>query len=198
MRLSSVVCVLLVAVLASAASSVHARGDATLPELNKIMKHTFSLAYSCGGSYQASSLALDGDYSKNAPDLLFNGACGSKTSFESNFSGDDMAVLSLIGNSKDVPLANVTAHLAFNWANTVGQDNIFKQAVYAAPDTTYAALRSQGTGPSSTRTLFAFQTLSGCEDASEPCEILYAVLDYAKVNYESVSPGFDWTKQNSF
>jgi hypothetical protein len=187
---------LVVALIAVSASASAFDAPSGLPKLNTIFTHVFDTAYSCGGDYAKSGLALDGDV--QSPDLLFNGACGSDPSFQASFAGEDFSLLSLIGDSQTHPLHNVSAHAAFNYANMVGQDNIFKQDIMSQSGNTYSVLRTQGGGGGlSTRTLFAFETVSGCDTANRPCKIAYAVLNYGKVKFEEESPGFDWTKLNS-
>ena len=185
---------LMAALCVGAASAVSA---ATLPELNKIKTHSFSKAYSCGGSYADSGLALG---STSQPDILFNGACSSTTEFDVSFAGADFGLISLLGPSADFALENVTAHAAFNFANAKGQANQFASSAPAKPHSTYAILRTEspGSAPSSSvRTLFAVETQGNCGHADATCDIRYAVLDYTLVTATAQSPGFNWTQPNS-
>jgi hypothetical protein len=144
-------------ILAGAAAAT-AMADASLPVLNKIQTHQFSTAYSCGGDYDKSALAV-GPVT-TSPDFMFNGACGADPYFDASFGGADFALLSRVGSAAQAPLENVSAHAAFNYLDVAGQGNTFNDSVFAQPHTTYAVLRTQSptngkTG--SVRTLFAFE-----------------------------------------
>mmetsp|Transcript_16353 Transcript_16353/g.42466 ORF Transcript_16353/g.42466 Transcript_16353/m.42466 type:complete len:331 (-) Transcript_16353:266-1258(-) len=169
-----------------------------LPPLNTILEHTFATAYSCKGSYSTSGLSLG--QKEDEPDLLFNGACGSSTSFQASFAGADFGLLSLLGSSSEFPIENVTAHAAFNFANVAGKGNTFQEQVPAEAGSTYAILRTESPSglPGAVRALFAVETSQdSCEDSAQSCSIRYAVLDYTLQTKVAQSPGFDWTKPNA-
>src|SRR5215471_3718603 len=93
--------------------------DLGLPELHTIKNATLSPPYSCRSKeefttgYAKTALFLS-KYSeeRNAPDLLFNGACGSVDYFEGSTAGDDMSLIADLGT---VPLEEVTTSKAFNF-----------------------------------------------------------------------------------
>ncbi|CAF4350160.1 unnamed protein product, partial [Rotaria magnacalcarata] len=88
--------------------------------------------------YEGCALFItDYGVSRNMPDLLYNGACGSDNVFEVMLAGDDFGMLSDLG---DVPLENVTASKAFNYENMAGQDNRFFNTINVVKGHTYAAL----------------------------------------------------------
>jgi hypothetical protein len=92
-----------------------------LPTLNVVQTAVLSPSYSCRSAadfakgYASTAVFLSG-YSKdeNAPELLFNGACGAADYFDVNTAGDEM---SLIGDLGNTPLTSVTTDSAFNLKN---------------------------------------------------------------------------------
>lgn len=168
----------------------HSLADYGLPKLHQIQKHEFSQSYSCGGSYNASALFLS-TYSsnRNAPDLLYNGACGSDLYFEASTAGDDMSLLSDLGV---FPLTNVTAMAAFNLKWQVGGDNKFFADVPVIQGHTYSALLSK----SDIRALFAF-TVVQLNQQTGALQLEYAVLMYEVMDVLAESPGWSWDTPNS-
>ncbi len=159
-----------------------------MPVLHQIKQVTLSAPYGCNGSYAQSALFLS-SYSKtvNGPDLLYNGACGSQDYVEASIAGDDFTLITDLGNVK---LENVTASKAFNWNDTVGEDNSFKQTQPVILNHTYAVLISK----SDIRALYAFKVVSQQQDG--PMKIRYAVLSYSVQQSTSESPGFGWDQNN--
>lgn len=168
-------------------SATQRRQSYGLPVLRVIKPYTFSAPYGCGGSYNKSALFVS-QYSlqRNSPDLLYNGACGSDLYFESSTAGDDMAVIADLGT---FPLRNLSAHLAFNTANTVGQDQSFFADVPAVVGHTYAVLVDKA----EIRALIAFNVLA-IDDSSKALKLEYAALEYQILSVLGESPGFDWSK----
>lgn len=149
------------------AISLVSAADYGLPKLHTIYPYTFAAPYSCNGNYQSSALFMSA-YSqrRNAPELLYNGACGSELYFESSTAGDDFSLLSYarktharhcnwpffslqhfprraIGN---IPLENITASVALNvrYLNPnlpTGQP--FFTSIPATAGMTYSALLSK-------------------------------------------------------
>jgi hypothetical protein len=159
--------------------------DTGLPALNQVSEITLQRPYSCNSmSYDVSALFLSAhSKSMNAPDLLYNGACGSKDYVQANTAGDDFALIADIG---DVPLESVSASKAFNWKWVTGQDNIFKQNQDIKPQHTYAVLISK----SDIRALYVFKVVSQEQDG--PMTIRYSVKSYSIQTTVSESPGFKW------
>src|ERR1700689_1890318 len=88
--------------------------DLGLPELHKTNSVTLGPSYSCGsagqaqtgeGSYRNSALFLSKySHQMNAPELLFNGACGAEDYLQSSVAGDEMSLIADLGA---VPLETV-------------------------------------------------------------------------------------------
>ncbi|CAF3009316.1 unnamed protein product [Rotaria sp. Silwood2] len=164
---------------------------ATLPELHVIKKVSFNYPYSCQRgslSYEGCALFLtDYGVSRNMPDLLYNGACGSDNTFDVMLAGDDFGMLTDLG---DVSLENVTASKAFNYENTVGRDNKFAGTIKVVNGHTYAALLAKR----DIRALFVFRVEN--YERSGPAIITYAVKQYGIVRFVQEAPGFSWDASN--
>lgn len=195
-------CVLLVALACASsfpkkASIPFSEKDYGLPSLHKIRPYKFALPYDCtGGNYTTAALFLSSySQSRASPDLLYRAwggpvpRCLGGAYFSASTGGDDMSVIADLGV---FPLANVSAHLAFNTANTVGQDDAFKADIPAVAGHTYSALLSK----SDIRALFAF-TVRSLNGQTGVLILDYAVLLYEVTNVVQASPGFSWTQGNS-
>ncbi|CAF0999956.1 unnamed protein product [Adineta ricciae] len=162
-----------------------------LPELNVIKQTTFKYSYSCQPpplEYHDCALFLtDNTPQPNEPVLLYNGACGAKDYFGVNFGGSDFGVLSDLGN---VPLEEVTASKAFNFNNTVGEDNEFFDTVPVVSEHTYAALIARD----DTRALFVFRVEKYQHNG--PLTLSYAVKQYGVIESVQEAPGFSWDAPN--
>ncbi|CAF0974012.1 unnamed protein product [Didymodactylos carnosus] len=163
----------------------------TLPELHVIKEMSFKYPYSCQPgplSYEGCALFLTSyGVSRNMPDLLYNGACGSNNYFQVMLAGDDFGLVSDLG---DVALENVTASRAFNWERVVGQDNTFKEDMLVVQGHTYVALLAK----SEIRALFAFRVEQF--EPSGPATIKYAVKQYGIIKSVQEAPGFSWDQTN--
>lgn len=162
-----------------------------LPELHVIHQITFKYPYSCQpgpSSFENCALFVT-DYgrSRNQPDLLYNGACGSDNDFDVMLAGNDFGMLSDLG---DVPLENVTASRAFNYENMVGKDNTFTSSIEVVKGHTYAALLAK----QEIRALFVFRVDN--YERSGPATISYAVKQYGIIQSVQESPGFSWNATN--
>lgn len=163
--------------------------EPALPELNAVRRVTFTHPYSCYGgggapSYEGSALFLsDHARQRNAPDLLYNGACGSTAYLEAATAGDDFALIADLG---EVPLDRVTPSMAFNLTQVVGGDNTFTRTAPVIVGHTYAVLISK----SDIRALFVLHVESQVADG--PMTISYAVKSYAIQETTASAPGFGW------
>jgi len=159
-----------------------------MPVLHKIEQATLTAPYSCKGSYEKSALFLSGfSKSQNAPDLLYNGACGSENFIDASTAGDDFTLIADLG---DVKLEDLTASKSFNIQNTVGQDNTFKETQPVILNHTYAVLISK----SDIRALYAFKVVSQTKDGA--MTIRYAVKSYSIQETKAESEGFSWDRKN--
>jgi hypothetical protein len=162
-----------------------------LPELHVIKKVTFKHPYGCPSSplsYEGTALFLtDYGVSRNAPDLLYYGACGGVASFKVMLAGDNFGMLTDIG---DVPLETLTASKAFNYVNVVGKDNQFTEDIQVITGHTYAALLAK----SDIRALFVFRVES--YEPNGPATLSYAVKQYGVIQSVQEAPGFSWVTPN--
>jgi hypothetical protein len=168
--------------------------EPVLPALNAVERVTFTHPYSCysgGGapSYDGSALFLS-DYARqrNAPDLLYDGACGSTAYLQAATAGDDFALIADLG---EVPLAQVTPAMAFNLTQVVGGDNTFTRTAPVVVGHTYAVLISK----SDIRALFVLRVEAQVADG--PMTISYAVKAYAIQETLASAPGFGWGAPSS-
>ena len=164
-----------------------------LPALNVVQNLTLGPSYSCNWDaskgYGSTALFLSG-YGRqlNAPELLFNGACGSADYFQVSTSGDDMSLIADLGST---PLTAVTAHSAFNLANVAAFAN-YTQFSLVAPiiqGHTYAVVANTR----DVRAIFVFNVVKFVPD--QQVDLQYTIKDY-QINLGPFdrSPGFDWNK----
>jgi len=172
--------------------------DYGLPELHTIKTVTLAPSYSCRTreesrrGYDTTALFLS-KYSddRNAPDLLFNGACGAEDSFQGSTAGDDMSLISDLGS---VPLEDVTSSKAFNFKR-IHDFNLyskFAQEVKVESGHTYAVLINKG----EVRGLFVFKVTDYVPN--KKAVLQYAVKEYQVMNVTAQSEGFSWDMKNQF
>jgi len=170
---------------------VVAATSVVLPELHVIKRISLKYPYSCQPgplSYEGCALFLtDYGLSRNMPDLLYNGACGSDDYFDVMLSGDDFGLLSDLG---DVPLENLTASRAFNYENMVGKANTFTNTIDVVQGHTYVTLLAK----EEIRALIVFRVEN--YERSGPATIAYAVKQYGVIQSVQDAPGFSWTETN--
>jgi hypothetical protein len=168
--------------------TVNAKQNEDMPELHLIKTITLESPYSCNGSYEKSAVFLT-DYSirRNSPDLLYNGACGSKNYIDASTAGDDFSLISDLGN---VDIRKVSASKAFNFKRTVGQDNTFKETAVLIKGHVYAVLTSK----SDIRSLVIYKLIEHTPGKSATFE--YAVKAYSIQSTEIESPYFSWGERN--
>jgi len=166
-----------------------------LPVLNVVQNATLSPPYSCRSAtdfargYETTALFLSG-YSKdrNAPELLFNGACGSPDYFDVNTAGDEMSLIADLGST---PLAAVTTQNVFNLPSVAafGDYTRFSEVAQVVQGHTYAAVINSG----SVHGLFVFTVVKFVADLE--VDLQFEVKDY-QVNLGTFarSPGFDWNQ----
>ena len=167
-----------------------------LPELHKIKTTTLAPSYSCRTKqefrrgYEQTALFLS-SYTddRNAPDLLFNGACGSEDNFQGSTAGDDMSLIADLGS---VPLESVTAQSAFNIRNIHSFDlySRFASEAKVEANHTYAVLINK----SEVRGLFVFSVVNYVPN--KKVDLRYAVKEYQLLNVRAQSEGFDWGMKN--
>jgi hypothetical protein len=165
-----------------------------LPELHKIKTATLSPSYSCRSKqefrrgYEKTALFLS-TYSddRNAPDLLFNGACGSRDYFQGSTAGDDMSMIADLGT---IPLENATSQLVMANRDKDGQFFKFTREADVQPDHTYAVLIDK----SHVRGLLVFQVAA--YEPNKKVDIKYAVKEYQLLDVRAQSDGFDWASKN--
>src|SRR5258708_12884891 len=164
--------------------------DLVLPALHKIKTVTLSPSYSCRPKeefqrgYENTALFLS-TRRGNAPELLFNGACGSPDYFDSTTAGDQMGVMADLG---ELPLEKVTAHLAFNTHHVHSFElySKFTQVAAVQPKHTYAVLIDRA----ELRSLFVFTVIGYVPN--KKVDLRYAVKEYQFLQIRAQSPGFDW------
>jgi hypothetical protein len=168
---------------------VVAVSSVVLPELHVIKRIAFKRPYGCQTvSYEDSALFItDYGVSRNMPDLLYTGACGSTDYFNVMLAGDEFGLLSDLG---DVPLETLTASRAFNYDNTMGKWNLFAEAVTVVQGHTYVALLAKR----EIRALFVFRVENF--EPSGPASIAYAVKQYGVIQSVDEAPGFSWNATN--
>lgn len=179
-----------------ASSQQQKQQDLGLPELHKIKTATLSPSYSCRSKqesrrgYEQSALFLS-SYTddRNAPDLLFNGACGAEDYFEGSTAGDDMSLIADLG---PVALETVTTQSAFNLRGIHSNDlySRFAQEAKVEANHTYAMLINK----SEVRGLFVFSVVNYAPN--KKVDIRYAVKEYQVLNVRAQSDGFDWAAKN--
>jgi hypothetical protein len=173
--------------------------DLGLPQLHKTVSVTLGPSYSCGsggqvqsgaGSYESSALFLSKySHQMNAPELLFNGACGAEDYLQSSLAGDEMSLIADLGK---VPIENVASQFVFNAKGVHSFDLYTKFAKVAKiqANHTYAVVVNS----SRVRGLFVFTVVDYVPN--KKLDLQYAVKDYQVLSVQSQSPGFDWGKGN--
>lgn len=168
-------------------SMVNIKANSALPELHKIKEVTFETTYSCNGDYETSALFLS-DYAKrwNSPDLLINGACGSRVYIHTVTAGNDYGLVSDLG---PVSLYEATAQKAFNWRRVVGHDNVYKEDMPIEQGHVYSVLVAK----SDIRAQFFVEVVSMKD---RKVTLRYAVKNYELLEQVTESPGFSWDQKN--
>ena len=169
--------------------------DLQLPELHKIKHVSLSPSYSCrskqesGKGYGNTALFLS-DYSKsrNAPELLFNGACKSPDDFVVQTAGDDLDVITDYG---DIPLASLVAQHVFSPQRRTDSLAKFAQAARTEIGHTYGVLINK----QEARGFFYFRVVAYVPNQS--VELEYVVEDYQVHRVEARSSGFSWDAKMS-
>lgn len=170
--------------------------DLQFSAYHAICPATLTGVYSCKGTYATSALFLsryNTDF--NYPDILLNGSpqvngsCA-RLDFEAALAGDDMTMISDLGN---VPIASVSAVKAFNYVRTVGHDSNFTGSVLLEPKHTYALMSMR----KYTRSLLVFSVDSVSSPDTVPVQMSTVSLLYELTKVTAQAPGFDWTKPNS-
>jgi hypothetical protein len=168
-------------------------GVAELPILNRVLTATLSPSYSCrqnnevARGYEGTALFLSGlSRARNAPDLLFNGACNADDNFQASTAGDDMALIADIGPG--VNLTNLSAHTAFNMRNIGGYDNEskFVRSFPVILGHTYVVLLNK----SEVRGLFLVKVIA--YERNKSVTVQYTVKQYQRIQVTDKSSGFDW------
>lgn len=172
------------------------RPKPVMPQLHTIRTVTLSPSYSCRSSdevqsgYANTGLFLS-PYSvkRSGPDLLFNGACGSRDYFHGSTAGDDMSMIADLGIE---PLEGISASRALNLKRIHSFDLYSKFAAEVPVDInhTYALLIDK----SAVRGLVLF-TVTGYQP-NKSVEIRYAVKEYQLLTVTLESSGFDWQATN--
>lgn len=185
--------VLSLALLSSGASAQRPAVQRELPELHVIAAATLAPSYSCreaselSRGYAGSALFLSSAAEQlNAPDLLFNGACGSPDTFSASTAGDDMALIADLGAGASIE--GVTAHRAFNLERVAQAENYtrFTQTALVIAGHTYAVLLNKA----HVRGLFVFAVTT--HQPNRSVAIRYAVKSYNVVRTERRADGFGW------
>jgi hypothetical protein len=185
--------VLLIVALSSSQKSEQALG---LPELHKIKNVTLSPNYGCRSKedfqkgYGNTALFLSGfSYRFNAPDLLFNGACGPPDYLGVNMAGDALSVIADLGKMR---LEDLKAEQVFNVQRVHSPELFSRFTMEVQPEIghCYAVLINR----SDARGIFYF-TVTGYIP-NERLDLRYVVKDYQLVRMYAESPGFDWEKRS--
>lgn len=165
-----------------------------LPELHKIKTAMLGPTYSCRSKqefrkgYDTTALFLS-TYSddSNAPDLLFNGACGAQDYFQGSTAGDDMSMIADLGV---VPLENVTSQYVVANRDQQGEFTKFSREANVRAGHTYALLIDK----SHVRGLLVFKVVA--YEPNKKVDLQYAVKEYQLLNVRAESEGFDWAAKN--
>lgn len=167
-----------------------------LPELHKVNRITLAPSYSCRSredfqkGYEHTALFISA-YSKqmHSPDLLFNGACGARDSFDVSTAGDDMSTIADLGKER---LEDLRTIQAFN-VQRLNSPDLFSRFMREAPvefGHTYAVLINKR----DVRGLFYF-TVTGYIP-NQRLDLSYAVKEYQLLTVSAESPGFDWSRRS--
>ncbi len=161
----------------------------TLPQLHQVNTIKLKAPYSCNGSYKKSAIFLtDYSESRNSPDLLYNGACGSKKYIGASTAGDDFSLIADLG---DIDIEKVTASKSFNFQRTVGSDNTFKESARLIKGHTYAVLTSK----SDIRSLVIYKLTELKPNGEAKFE--YSVKSYSIQESIDEAPGFSWEQEST-
>ena len=168
-----------------------------MPLLHQMAKVSLTPPHRCRPAeesqnvYQPTALFLSQhSKSRNSPDLFFNGACGSPDYFVAATAGDDLSMIADLG---DVPIEDVTAHMAFRSkpANDSAIENRYVRGAKVEFNHTYAVLLNK----SHVRGIFFFRVTGYLPN--ERVDLVYAVKHYQLINVQEGAPGFDWMRKNS-
>jgi hypothetical protein len=183
--------ILIAAVLLMTAPSISQKGqdDLDLPELHKVQKISLGPSYSCRSKedfqkgYGNTGLFLS--KSSHSPDLLFNGACGSRDYLE----GGEMTVIADLGKLR---LEDLKADQALNVQRVHSQDLYSRFTSEVEPEIghVYAVLINK----IEARGLFYF-TVTGYIP-NERLDLRYSVKQYQLMGLRAQSPGFDWERRS--
>lgn len=165
----------------------------SLPTLYKIVHVTLSPSYSCrsaqdfAAGYANTALFLsDSSKNVNAPELVFDGACGSPDYFGVQMAGDDLSLITDYGPVALTDWATQTALFSTpqRVANQLAQ---FTMQNRVQVGHTYGVTINKSHG---IRGLLYFTVTAYVPNQSVNLD--YAVMDYQLLNLQSQSPGFDW------
>ena len=175
------------------------RSKLAVPVLHQIETVTLAPSYSCrspeehGNGYAQTALFLS-EFARhrNSPDLLFNGACNAENVFEAATAGNDMSLVSDLGDS--VSLEELSASRAFNVRRVAADAAYSKFAKVAKVEKghTYAVLLNA----SDKRGLFVFSVTGHVP--GKKVTLRYAVKAYQVTpGGQIISAGFDWERANA-
>lgn len=168
-----------------------------LPELHQIKSATLSPSYSCRPEeefrrgYENTGLYLTPNLTHaDVPDLLFNGACGSKDNFDVALAGDDWSLIADLG--ANVTLEEVSTSRAFNLRRVANAADYskFVKATDVELNHTYAVVLNRRWE----RGLFIFTVVNHVPN--KKVELRYAVKSYQVMDPTADTPGFDWDKKS--
>ncbi|MBL8114367.1 MAG: SRPBCC domain-containing protein [Acidobacteria bacterium] len=184
---------------AQARQAASPAAEAGLPELHVVRRVSLGPTYSCrppadfARGYAGTALFLsDASRSRNAPELLFDGACGSLDTFSANLTGDDFSLIADLG--PNVPIEEVSAHRALNWRSLATAESFsrFVSEIPVVEGHTYAVvLNSQ-----ERRGLFVLTVNRWVPNVR--VDLSYAVKHYQLLRTPSAfAPGFSWENGNA-
>lgn len=165
----------------------------SIPTLYQIVHVTLSPSYSCrsaqdfAAGYANTALFLsDSSKNLNAPELLFDGACGSPDYFGVQMAGDD---LSLITDYGAVAITDWATQNAFfsTPQRQVGAQASFTMQSAVQLGHTYGVVINKS---NYVRGLLYFTVTAYAPN--QKVDLDYAVMDYQILNLQTQSPGFDW------
>ncbi len=173
--------------------------EAGLPELHVVRRVSLGPTYSCRApadfarGYAGTALFIsDASRRRNAPELLFDGACGSLDTFSANLTGDDFSLIADLG--PNVPIEDVTAHRALNWRSLATAESFsrFVSEIPVVEGHTYAVILNA----QERRGLFVVTVNRWVPNVR--VDLSYAVKHYQLLRTPSAfSPGFDWASGNA-
>lgn len=181
----------IIVLLVLAAPYAHAQASDTLPQIGVRQTAILSPSYSCRSAaefyergYDGPALFLsDAMQRRNSPDLVFNGACGSKNYFQSVTHGVNFSLVADLGTgvvaSELLTLTELDARRDYRTLWNKG----FRRYVPVVPGHTYAVLLDKH----GIRGLFVFTVTDHVKDRR--VEVSYEVLDYRVTGEESNARG---------